>query len=339
MKTIDGSMGEGGGQILRTALALSLVTGTPFRVTRVRAGRARPGLMRQHLVAVEAARVIGDAEVEGASIGSTELAFRPRAVRGGAHTFAIGGAGSTTLVLQTVALPLLVAAREPSALRLEGGTHNPMAPPFEFLADAWAPLLARMGARVDVALERPGFYPVGGGAFTARIEPCARLGRLELLERGAILATSARSLVSSVPGSVAVRELDTLAGALGWDRASCKPHVVRAAGPGNALVATVQAEHVTEVFVGFGERGVRAEVVASGVASEAKRWLDAGVPVGEHLADQLLLPMALGEGGAFRTLAPSSHTRTQVELLRAFLGVEVALREEASGAWLVEVRR
>jgi RNA 3'-terminal phosphate cyclase (ATP) len=337
MKTIDGSMGEGGGQILRTALALSLVTGAPFRATRVRAGRARPGLMRQHLVAVEAAAAIAGADVEGAAVGSTELVFRPRAVRGGEHTFAIGGAGSTTLVFQTVVLPLLVAAGAPSTLRLEGGTHNPMAPPFDFLAEAWAPLVARMGARVDLALERHGFYPVGGGAFTARVAPCPRLGRLELLDRGAIGACSARAIVSAVPGSVAVRELDTLAAALGWDRAACKPLVVRAAGPGNALLATVRAEHVTEVFVGFGERGVRAEAVAAGVAAEAKRWLDAGVPVGEHLADQLLLPMALGAGGAFRTLAPSSHTRTQVALLRDFLGKEVALREEASGAWRVEV--
>jgi RNA 3'-terminal phosphate cyclase (ATP) len=339
MLSIDGSMGEGGGQVLRSSLSLSLLTGTAVAIKNIRAGRARPGLMRQHLTAVNAAAAIGGADVSGAEIGSREVEFRPKAVRAGDYTFATGGAGSTTLVFQTVLYPLLLATNAPSTLRLEGGTHNPMAPPVDFLEHAFVPLLGRMGARIAIAFERHGFYPTGGGAWTATIDPARGLDRLELLERGDILSRRARALVAHVPPSVALREIETLAAILGWDRSACRPSMINDShGPGNALVATVESEHVTEVFTGFGERAVRAEHVAEGVAQEARRYLDAGVPVGEHLADQLLLPIALG-GGAFRTLAPSDHSRTQIALLRLFLGVEVALHEEARDDWRIEVRR
>jgi RNA 3'-terminal phosphate cyclase (ATP) len=340
MRFIDGSMGEGGGQVLRSSLSLSLITGAPVSIRNIRAGRARPGLMRQHLTAVNAAAAIGSAEVRGADIGSRELEFRPKAVRAGDYTFATGGAGSTTLVFQTVLYPLLLAADAPSTLRLEGGTHNPMAPPVDFLKQALFPLLARMGARIAIGFERHGFHPNGGGAWTATIHPAPRLERLELLERGEILSQRATALVAHVPPSVAVRELDTLAAALGWDRGECRPTILKDAhGPGNALLATVESAHVTEVFTGFGERAVRAERVAEGVAKEVRRYLEAGVPVGEHLADQLLLPMALGGGGVLRALAPSDHCLTQIDLLRTFLGVEVETREEGPDAWRIDVRR
>ena len=165
MLLIDGSQGEGGGQILRTALGLSLVTGTAFRIEKIRAGRAKPGLLRQHLTAVNAATVIGDALVDGAELGSPALVFRPRSVRPGAYRFAVGTAGSASLVLQTVLPPLLTAGAS-SILTLEGGTHNPWAPPFDFLARAFLPLLERMGAPVRAAIQRYGFYPAGGGQFT-----------------------------------------------------------------------------------------------------------------------------------------------------------------------------
>ncbi len=171
MLTIDGSFGEGGGQILRSSLALSLLTATPFRISKIRAGRSRPGLMRQHLTAVRAATEVGDAEVSGAEIGSTEVVFRPKAIRGGDFAFATGGAGSTTLVFQTVLYPLLLGTDAPSTLRFEGGTHNPMAPPFDFLNEAFLPQLAKMGANVALALTTHGFYPAGGGVWTATISP------------------------------------------------------------------------------------------------------------------------------------------------------------------------
>lgn len=338
MLRIDGSMGEGGGQILRSALALSLVTSLPFRITNIRRGRARPGLMRQHLAAVRGAAAIGAAEISGDVLHGTELEFRPGSVRGGAHSFATGGAGSTTLVFQTVLYPLLLATDVASTLRFEGGTHNPMAPPFDFLEGAFLPQLERMGGPVPIVLERCGFFPAGGGEWSATIAPVRSFAHLELLERGPIRETRARALVSRVPASVAVRELDTLATALAWDRASCRPVVIDSAhGPGNVLVATVESEQVSEVFTGFGDRGVRAEAVASRVADEVRRYQASGVPVFEHLADQLLLPMALGQGGVFRTVALTDHATTHLALLEMFLGTSWKVTEERADVVRIEI--
>src|SRR5690349_406818 len=158
MILIDGSSGEGGGQILRSALALSILTRTPFKMERIRAGRDKPGLLRQHLTAVNAAQEVSSADVTGAELGSRDLTFKPRTVQGGDRSFSIGSAGSTTLVLQTI-LPALLRASGPSTITIEGGTHNPAAPPFEFLARAYLPLLARMGAKVELTLDQPGFFP------------------------------------------------------------------------------------------------------------------------------------------------------------------------------------
>ena len=338
MIAIDGSMGEGGGQVLRSALALSLLTSTPLRISKIRAGRARPGLMRQHLVAVHAAASISDAEVGGAELGSTELLFRPGAIRGGDYRFSIGSAGSTTLVCQTILLPLLLGTTKPSRLSFEGGTHNPAAPPFDFLERVFLPLLARMGARVEVSLVRHGFYPAGGGEWSASVQPVERLQRLELRERGSIRTQTARALCAAIPGSVGVRQVDALATALGWDRAHCRPHRVEGTrGPGNVLLASIESEHVTELVTGFGEGGVPAERVAASVAERVRRYLAAEVPVGEHLADQLLLPMALGSGGVFRTLKPSLHCTTQLRLLELFLAAKATAVEERADVWRLEV--
>jgi RNA 3'-terminal phosphate cyclase (ATP) len=336
MFTIDGSRGEGGGQILRSALSLSLVTGTPVRIHGIRAGRARPGLMRQHLTAVRAAAEVGRAEVSGAEIGSREVVFRPRAVEPGTYRFNVGSAGSTTLVLQTV-LPALATASGPSELTLEGGTHNPMAPPFDFLEQAFLPLLGRMGPRVTAHLDACGFYPAGGGRLRVSVAP-APLTRLELPARGEIRGRLVVAMVANLPGAIARRELDAAAAVLGWDPSCLRIQVIKGApGPGNVVTIRVESEHVTEVFIGFGEKGVRAETVAERAATEARAYLDAGVPVGEHLADQLLLPMALAGGGSFRTVAPSSHTRTQIELLEQMLGARTTVTER-DGAFDVEVR-
>jgi RNA 3'-terminal phosphate cyclase (ATP) len=275
--------------------------------------------------------------VSGASLGSTALDFTPRALRGGAHRFEVGSAGSATLVFQTV-LPALLRASEPADLEIEGGTHNSAAPPFPFLAEVFAPILRSIGARIDLELVRPGFYPAGGGLFRARVEPSHALRPLVLEERGAITARRVRALVCRVPEHVAAREIDTLLDELSWRGiADAAPEVVASAGPGNVLLVTIATEHVTEVMTGFGERGVRAEEVARRTAAEVRGWLDAEVPVGEHLADQLILPMALGGGGTFRTVTPSLHLRTQIETVRRFLGREIRLGEEDRGRWRVEV--
>jgi RNA 3'-terminal phosphate cyclase (ATP) len=217
--TIDGSQGEGGGQVLRSSLALSLVTGRPFVIEKIRAARKKPGLMRQHLTAVLAAAEISGAEVEGAALGSRRLVFSPGPVRAGDYTFRIGTAGSATLVLQTV-LPTLLVAEVDSNLTLEGGTHNPMAPPLDFLEKAYLPLVNRLGPHVEVHLVRPGFYPAGGGEFTVHVQPAPQLGRLELIERGQIIARRVRALVANLPRHIAERECRTIAQECGWD-ANC----------------------------------------------------------------------------------------------------------------------
>jgi len=339
MLTIDGSSGEGGGQIFRTSLTLSLVTGTPFRIERIRAGRAKPGLMRQHLTALEAAAAVGDAEVDGAVVGGQQVVFRPKRLRPGDYRFAVGTAGSAGLVLQTILLPL-VLARAPSRVTLEGGTHNPAAPPFEFLTEALLPLLRRMGADVDARLERAGFYPAGGGRMTINVTDRGALGALHLLQRGRTVRRRARALVSRLSRQIADRELAVIRSRLGWDGEELEAVVLSEgmAGPGNVLLLSIESEHVVEVFTGFGEVGIRAEAVAERVAQEARRYLAADVPVGPHLADQLLLPMALAGGGAFRTVPLSRHASTNLEVIGQFLGTAIDVTPVGDTAVDVSVR-
>lgn len=261
MLTIDGSIGEGGGQILRTALGLSLVTGQPFRIVRIRAGRAKPGLMRQHLTAVNAAAQVGQVEVSGAVVGSQDLTFRPGRIAAGFYSFAVGTAGSATLVLQTV-LPALLTAASPSALTLEGGTHNPQAPPFDFLVRAFLPLMNRMGPHVQATLVRAGFYPAGGGQIDVTVRPSATLSGFDLLARGEIRARRAHALIASLPHHIAERELRLVGNKMGWDASCLHVEIVEGSrGPGNAVTIEIECEHVTELFTGFGERGLPAEAV------------------------------------------------------------------------------
>ena len=339
MLTIDGSAGEGGGQILRTSLALSLVTGKPFRIEKIRAGREKPGLLRQHLTAVNAAAAVGRAEVQGAALGSRELLFQPGEPAPGVYSFAVGTAGSTTLVLQTI-LPALLTARGPSTVTLEGGTHNPFAPPYDFLARAFLPLLSRMGAEVAATLERPGFYPAGGGKIVVRVKPCDRLSGLDLLERGEIRGRRARAVVAGLPRHIAERELRLIGKKLSWGP-ECLEAVTapEACGPGNIVTIEVESEHVTDVFTGFGERGVAAEKVASNAVDSTREYLAAGVPVGPQLADQLLLPLAMAGGGSFRTLPLTRHATTNVEVIGKFLEVEITADKVAEQVWEVHLAR
>lgn len=337
MLTVDGSFGEGGGQILRSSLALSLVTGTPFRIIDIRKRRRRPGLRQQHLTAVRAAATIAQAKLEGDEIGSLELSFVPRPPSGGEYTFSIGTAGSTMLVLQTV-LPALLLAQEKSKLVLEGGTHNPQSPTFEFLARAYLPLVQRMGATVRAFLERPGFYPAGGGRLVVSIDPAASLKPFDLLERGPIRERRVTARIAHLPRHIAEREVETLAQKLRWDRSCfCIEELTDVDGPGNVVVVELVAEHVTEVFSGFGQKGVSAETVAKRLGDEVKEYLMAEVPVGRHLADQLVLLMAVAGSGAFETLSPSSHLTTQAEVIGRFLGPRVRLTPRENKAWLVEI--
>ncbi len=324
---IDGAAGEGGGQILRSALALSLVTLQPFRIERIRAGREKPGLLRQHLTAVQAAALVGGGRVRGAELGSSTLEFEPSEVRGGTYHLAVGTAGSATLVLQAV-LPALLMAREPSRLTLEGGTHNPFAPPFDFFAKTFVPTLRRMGAHIDVTLERHGFYPAGGGRFTVDVSPSARLDPLSLVTRGQT-TIRARALIASLPERIARRELARVQQRLSLDRTRCEVDVVTSsAGPGNVLMIDVESSSLTEVITGFGMKGVTSEQVAARACDEVRAYVDADVPVGRYLADQLLVPMALAGASSIRTMAPTAHTTTNIEVIRRFLDVPIVVHDE-----------
>ncbi|MDX1389902.1 MAG: RNA 3'-terminal phosphate cyclase [Acidobacteriota bacterium] len=333
---IDGSIGEGGGQIVRSALALSMVTGKPVCLKKIRAGRKKPGLLRQHLTAVHAAAEIGSAAVQGAALGSLELSFAPGRVRGGSYRFSVGTAGSTTLVLQAVLPALLVA--DPSEIVLEGGTHNPFAPPFDFLDRVFLPVLRRMGPDVRAELRRPGFYPAGGGSFRVTVEPVPRLGRIDLLERGEITARRAVATVSNLSPKIADRELATVAKGLSWSSDCLKAEQVQGAiGPGNVLTVEIVSENVTELFTGFGQRGVPAERVAGGVVQEVREYLASGAPVGPYLADQLLLPFAMAGGGIYRAVRPTRHTLTNIEIVRLFLEVDIAVRKEDHAVCTIEI--
>ncbi len=346
MIEIDGSEGEGGGQIVRSSLALSLLTGKPFAIRNVRAGRKKPGLMRQHLTAVNAAAEVGNAEVEGASVGSREIVFRPGETRTGEYEFRISTAGSVTLVLQTV-LPALMVGEAASKISLSGGTHNMMAPSFDFLARSFLPQLGKIGPGVQLQLNAWGFYPAGGGQFIASITPVQSLGALNLTERGALVAKRIRGVVSALPRKIAERETARVKRKLQWNDAEVENVEIRdSPGPGNILFAELEYENVTAVFTGFGRMGVSAESVADQVVRDVRNYRRFAAPVGPHLADQLMLPMAIAAhtssvDGRFRTVPLTQHSMTQADIIQRFMDVEIAIEQEdggdARGAVLVSI--
>ncbi|MDM3871709.1 RNA 3'-terminal phosphate cyclase [Porticoccus sp. W117] len=336
MITIDGSQGEGGGQIFRTSLTLAMCLGKSVCIENIRAGRNKPGLLRQHLTCLRAAQGICNAQVSGDAMGSSRVTFEPGKVKSGSYHFAIGSAGSTTLVFQTVLLPLLLAD-DISELTLEGGTHNGMAPSFEFIERCFLPIINKMGCHVEVELERYGFYPAGGGFWKARIQPTKGVKSLDLVKRGEIIKRKAVAISARVPEHVTERELAQVQKKCYWSESELTQKLVNSAGPGNLLSLQVASEAVTEVFESVGERHVSAERVAGRAMKDMKRYLEADVPVGEHLADQLVLPMALGNGGCFRTLQPSQHLLTNIDVIKQMTGVNISLKELKKDYWEVFV--
>ncbi len=337
MINIDGSQGEGGGQVLRTSLALSTVTGMPFRIESIRAGRPRPGLMRQHLTSVQAACAVCSGTAAGAELGSSTLEFTPGEVRGGDYAFAIGTAGSTTLVLQTI-LPALMTARGPSTITISGGTHNMHAPTVHFLERAFLPIVRRMGPSVCIDLLRHGFHPAGGGVICVNIEPVLRLQPIELLDAAPVTARRAIVTISGLPGSIAKRELAVVRNELGWSKECLQINQISdEAGPGNILSIEIEREDLTEVFTGFGERGVSAERVAARTIKEVRRYLDSNVLVWRHLADQLMLPMAIAGGGAFQTCSLSDHATTNAKVIESFLSLKLQSDDNDDGTCCVRI--
>ncbi|VEA59054.1 RNA 3'-terminal-phosphate cyclase [Salmonella enterica subsp. salamae] len=333
---LDGAQGEGGGQILRSALSLSMITGQPFEITGIRAGRAKPGLLRQHLTAVLAAKEICDADVCGDELGSQQLRFAPGQVRGGEYKFAIGSAGSCMLVLQTV-LPALWFADSPARVEVSGGTHNQSAPSADFICRAWEPQLVKMGINQRTTLIKHGFYPAGGGTVITEVVPVKALSGLRLLSRGETVCISAEALLASVPWHVGEREVMTLEAYLPLAERKVRA-LEDGIGPGNTLSLAVESEHLTELFVAFGAKGANAEKVAHQLATEAQRYLASKAAVGEYLADQLILPLALAGEGAFTVAKTSAHLLTNIAVVEKFLPVRFTC-EPNNGDYLIQVKR
>lgn len=336
---IDASQGEGGGQIVRSSVALSMLTGVAVRLEKIRQRRTKPGLMRQHMTAVKAAASLCDARLEGATVGSDTLVFEPRReVEARDATFKIGTAGSTGLVFQTL-LPALMCAEQACEITIHGGTHNPMAPSFDFLKAVFLPQLQAMGPHVELSCEAHGFYPAGGGVLRARIEPVAReaMKRYVMCDAGEEVSRRADVLSANLPSGIARREAEAFAQKMGWDLSECRCREVDSPGPGNVVMATLRHEHITEHFEEYGRKGKAGELVVSDLVKEIRRYLTSSAPVGEHLADQLLLPMALGAGGEFLCTNVSLHTRTQAEIIEKFLEVEISMErvDEEQKVWRV----
>ena len=339
MITIDGSEGEGGGQVLRYSAALSLLTGEPFTIENIRGGRAKPGMMRQHVTALEAACVIGGAECSGLGIGSRSITMRPGKVTPGEYSFAVGTAGSTGLVLQTLLVPLMLA-EGPSRLVLEGGTHAMSAPPFEFTARTLLPIINRMGPNVTARLERHGFYPRGGGRVVVDIEP-APLRAIECIDRGKFVSGQAEALLTGLPFDIAEREIKAARKVLSdWPETAFTTNMLPAdQGPGNALLVTAEFENVTEVASGFAKLGIPAERLAKTAARRMAGYLASDAFAGPYLQDQLLLPFTMAGGGRFTTVKFSEHTRTAARLIERFTGTHIRLIEQDGEPNLVEMIR
>lgn len=345
MLVIDGSQGEGGGQILRSSLSLAMVTGTPFTIENIRANRSKPGLMRQHLACVKAAQAVSGAEVSGAALRSTKVVFKPGVIQGGEYEFAVGTAGSTSLIFQTV-LPALGLVNQESRIRFYGGTHNMLAPSVDFIEHAFLPLLSRMGMDVSLKLERHGFYPQGGGEWQVVIKPFKRPGRLELPELdhepfiGCAQAHRARAVITSanLPDHVSQREQAAIVSRCRWLDTQVRCVQVEAHGGGNMVSLRVNQGTHWELFEEAGKNGVPAERVVKKAVNALRRFEKSAAQVGEYLADQLLLPLLIAGSGCFTTVAPSTHLRTNIDVLELFTGKRFGLVEQGKDLWQVSLR-
>lgn len=320
MIDLDGSFGEGGGQILRSSLALALLTGQAFRLRNIRAKRSKPGLRPQHLMSVRAAAEVGQAQTRGASVGSSTLDFEPNTIRPGNYHFAIGTAGATGLVLQTVHLPLALQ-EAPSRVTIEGGTHNDHSPCFHFLDVTWRAYMTRLGLPLTVAIERPGFYPRGGGRVVADIPGQGRPRGLVLTIRPVLTRATVLSAVAGLPDHVAKRQARRARVRL-EDR-GLKVDVRQeewTGGPGSVLAITFDETPVPTLFFGLGARGKPAEAVANEAVDQALEYLDRDAPVDLHSADQLILPLVFARGASeYRVTKVTQHLLTNIEVVRRFV--------------------
>jgi len=336
--TIDGSHGEGGGQILRTSLSLAALTGRPVEIVRIRAGRSRPGLQPQHLASVRAAADLCAAQLEGAEIGSGRLRFAPQSPPApGAYHFAIGTVGAAPLVLQTVLLPLALAPG-PSRVTITGGTHVSHAPTADYGERVYLPTLERHGLGASTRSPRAGFFPKGGGVMQAEIAGGAAPLPVTLMERGDLRALTALVVTAGLPPAVAERGIAAVRQELGHlpGELSVETREVPAASPGAAVLLVADCQSGLAGFSAIGERGKRMETVAEQACRAFREWWETGAACEEHLADQLVLPMALTSGESrWTTSRVTEHLRTVLWVVPRFLPLEASLTESPDGSGLV----
>lgn len=333
---IDGSFGEGGGQVLRTSLTLAAITGKRLHIENIRANRPKPGLGKQHLGCVEAAKEICQAKCAGTKLGSTTLDFEPGEVRAGEYRFDIGSAGSASLVIQTI-LPILFCADPSASLRagkqstvtVTGGTHNPWAPPYDFLEESFLPAIGNAGFHAGCRLLKYGFYPAGGGEIVFEIQPGEPQKRKAIELSDSIIAPKifARIYTSRLPVQIAQKQSKLLlCSGLNFEKIEHK-NVTESVGAGNCVVLRLVGQNRTMVFTGFGSKGKPSEKVINEVVTEARNFLNSGAAIDHYLADQLLIYMAIQKTGQFLTDELSNHLKTNIEVIKKFLPVDFAVAE------------
>jgi len=324
---LDGSFGEGGGQILRSALTLSAITGIAFEIANIRSNRKKPGLLRQHLTCVNAVAKICNAKVTGNEMGSTTLFFNPGTVKPGNYHFQIGSAGSTSLVLQTI-VPILMIASGPSKITIEGGTHVAFAPIFDFINLSYIPLINKMGPKIMLELCKRGFYPAGGGKLIIDITPVESLKGLTILDKGKLLNKEVIIANSKMSPKISEREFRS------FNKILQDPSIESVVSedndslcPGNAFSFLAEYENVTYLTSALAEFGITSELIGKNIGISARDYLASDIPIDPYLADQLLLPLALAGNGSFKTGKLTNHFKTNIEVIKYFLSVEIDVKE------------
>jgi len=333
---VDGSAGEGGGQILRTSLSLACITGRNLHIENIRAARRNPGLAKQHLSCVRAACEICGGQCKGAAIGSQVLDFQPGTIHGGNFAFDIGSAGSATLVIQTI-LPALFLAEKPSTVTVTGGTHNPWAPPFDFLAETFLPVISTAGFDADCKLEKHGFFPAGGGKITLNVRPHQeKAGRtIDFCKPVENIQIHARIYTARLPAHIPQRQKKLLLQSKLKFKNIEHIEVTDSDGPGNCIMirlvassgGSLKAEGFgdggprTTVFTAFGQKGKPSEKVVGEVVGLAENFLATRAAVDRFSADQLLIYMAISKSGSYTTSDLTTHLTTNIETIKKFLPV------------------